>query len=241
MVFFVLIGFFIHLPAATAIAGGRDDRFDVQRYAIRRAHCLMPPYAPTLLLTLALDMIGRGIYPDLYYSRTGDAFNSPLWSIAYEVVYYAVYPAWLAVRRFAGLSAYPIAALGAAIADGFASTAALFWPVWLCGAALAEWLAKGQVPKRDAWMFFAVAGTALAPHHAELGSWWRAACVAILGGAMVAGTAIAGAAFRFPSATAAIAWLARIGRRRCGGGRGRRGLLAGRAALYASPVPVTGQ
>jgi peptidoglycan/LPS O-acetylase OafA/YrhL len=136
--------------------------------------------------------------------------NGPLWSIAYEVVYYVIYPGWLAIRRFAGLSAYPIAvviaALVAFLADGFSSTVALFWPVWMCGAALAEWLATAHSRKRGAWMFFAMAGVALALHHAELGLWWNAACMLVLGGGMVAGTALSNAANRFPSVTSAIAW-----------------------------------
>jgi peptidoglycan/LPS O-acetylase OafA/YrhL len=69
--------------------------------------------------------------------------NGPLWSLAYEMIYYAMYPAWLMVRRRSGGGAYvviPAACLGAGLAlpFGFASSVIARYPIWLAGAALAE-------------------------------------------------------------------------------------------------------
>jgi peptidoglycan/LPS O-acetylase OafA/YrhL len=52
-----------------------------------------------------------------------------------------------------------------------------------------------------------MAGAAFALHHAELGLWWRATCMLVLGGGVVAGTALSRAAVRLPSITSAFAWL----------------------------------
>jgi peptidoglycan/LPS O-acetylase OafA/YrhL len=82
--------------------------------------------------------------------------NGPLWSIAYEVVYYALYPAWFALRRWSALAAYaavPLACLATSFTSlpGFPQIVMLHYPVWLAGAALAELLAGARFPLRLAW------------------------------------------------------------------------------------------
>ncbi|TWU55214.1 acyltransferase family protein [Rubripirellula reticaptiva] len=86
-------------------------------------------------------------------SSTGKDFgtNGPLWSIAYEVVYYIAYPCWLIVRRINWIVAFGVIPLGilllVPVAEmllpafsylGFASQVLLKYPVWLAGAGLAE-------------------------------------------------------------------------------------------------------
>ncbi|HSJ41280.1 MAG TPA: acyltransferase family protein, partial [Xanthobacteraceae bacterium] len=80
--------------------------------------------------------------------------NGPLWSIAFEVIYYAMYPAWLALRRISAAAAYiaiPIISLLLIVtrAYGFPVAVLSFYPVWLTGAALAEYLAQGpsRIPR----------------------------------------------------------------------------------------------
>ena len=79
--------------------------------------------------------------------------NGPLWSLGYEVVYYASYPIWLAIRRRSGLAAFagvPIACLALAqfAPPSFIVSALAWYPVWLSGAALVEWLARPVTPPR---------------------------------------------------------------------------------------------
>ncbi len=69
--------------------------------------------------------------------------NGPLWSLAYETVYYAIYPAWFALRRrHAGLAfvAVPAVCLALTLASpsNFAVEVLTSYPLWLAGAALAE-------------------------------------------------------------------------------------------------------
>jgi peptidoglycan/LPS O-acetylase OafA/YrhL len=129
MVFFVLSGFFIHLPYAKTLASGSVEwRLDVRGYAARRAHRILPTYFFALLVTLILDLAGHSLAPALYMSKTGisdldAAFadktysrsmvawalclmpstgfgsNGPLWSLGCEIAYYSAYPLWLAFRR----------------------------------------------------------------------------------------------------------------------------------------------
>lgn len=75
--------------------------------------------------------------------------NGPLWSLAFEVVYYALYPAWIAVRKNNAAIAFLILpALCLALAflpnQSFPVTVLIYYPVWLAGAALAEAWSRRQ-------------------------------------------------------------------------------------------------
>ena len=181
MVFFVLSGFFIHLPAAERLFQGATVALSTTRFYRRRAHRLVAPYLFALVVTAVCDWIGWTWFPRLYSGKAGDALldqtftragyvwqsilpalallpsslgrdfgsNGPLWSLSYEVVYYAVYPAWLAVRTRHSKCAFGLVPLlcmvWALLPRQFAPLAALFYyPVWLAGAALAEWLIGRQ-------------------------------------------------------------------------------------------------
>lgn len=77
--------------------------------------------------------------------------NGPLWSLAYEVVYYALYPGWLLLRRGGWWMSYGVGGLGIAAAavpfaaHGFLPLVLSHYPIWLAGAALAE-LVHGRLP-----------------------------------------------------------------------------------------------
>jgi peptidoglycan/LPS O-acetylase OafA/YrhL len=79
--------------------------------------------------------------------------NAPLWSLAYEIVYYFLYPFWLRLRQLRALPAY-LAGLGLPVLasfflrDGFTHQVMIHYPIWLCGAALAEILSKRKLPER---------------------------------------------------------------------------------------------
>lgn len=69
--------------------------------------------------------------------------NGPLWSIAYEVMYYALYPAWLILRRqsiglaYGGVMAACLL-LPSLSGASFPVAVVALYPVWLAGAGLAE-------------------------------------------------------------------------------------------------------
>ena len=79
--------------------------------------------------------------------------NGPLWSLAYEAIYYVIYPAWFWVRRRsweAAFIAVPVACLALHFvpAAGFAKSVLVHYPVWLSGALLAEGLRSKAVMPR---------------------------------------------------------------------------------------------
>lgn len=82
--------------------------------------------------------------------------NGPLWSLAFEVVYYTAYPLWLAVRRRSGLAAGGLGVAGAVLGaggwlPGFLGGVALHYPLWLAGAFLAELASRPAGFDRVRW------------------------------------------------------------------------------------------
>lgn len=81
--------------------------------------------------------------------------NGPLWSLAYEAIYYALYPAWLMLRRRSWHAAYvaiPVICLGLYFvpSPAFPLVVLAHYPIWLAGAYLAERLAVAGVSARVA-------------------------------------------------------------------------------------------
>jgi len=96
--------------------------------------------------------------------------NGPLWSLGYEVVYYALYPLWLGLRLRIGLFAYlllPISILaGSTLLTGWPALVLGHYSIWLTGAALAECLTT--VRRVNAMVPIAMilaAATAFGLHH----------------------------------------------------------------------------
>lgn len=99
--------------------------------------------------------------------------NGPLWSLAYEVVYYALYPLWLLLRQRTAVAAYVIP-VGVAVAVvvapqlRFASAVLASWPLWIAGAALAECLSRSASIKHG-WLALPVGAAlvlaTLVPNH----------------------------------------------------------------------------
>lgn len=94
------------------------------------------------------------VQPKLLGIRFGS--NAPLWSIGSEVFYYLLYPLFIWVWLRSRLAAY---ALGASVSAacysapvlGPWSGAALYYPIWLAGALLAEVLVKYPEHSRRRW------------------------------------------------------------------------------------------
>ncbi len=163
IVFFVISGFCIHLPFQGSA------RIDVLRYYLRRYTRILIPVAAAILvyhfLGTALTFRGKGSI----------LWNSPLWSLACEEIYYALYPLLRWIRNIVGWRTMLPAffALGAGIAathlhaygwDSFGpfGTAMILLPIWLLGCLLAEEAATlRESPRRLSiwvWRFFAWAG-----------------------------------------------------------------------------------
>jgi peptidoglycan/LPS O-acetylase OafA/YrhL len=80
--------------------------------------------------------------------------NGPLWSLAFEAVYYALYPAWLWVRRQSAAAAFagvPIAcvALTFVASQTWLLTVLALYPIWLAGAFTAERLITARTSPRS--------------------------------------------------------------------------------------------
>jgi peptidoglycan/LPS O-acetylase OafA/YrhL len=182
LVFFVLSGFFIHYRAARADGRGDDRPSDFLRRRWHRiappyffalaitAVCdaigrsLWPVlYAAQTGDALLDQTLAHGGYrlesivPALFVLPSSLGFdfgsNGPIWSLAFEAVYYAVYPLWLRLRRRSSTLAFiVIPAICLSIAfmpiGPFLTTVVLFYPTWLVGAYLAERLVTTGVPQR---------------------------------------------------------------------------------------------
>lgn len=82
--------------------------------------------------------------------------NGPLWSLAYEVIYYLAYPVWYSTRRRIGIAAFalvPALWMAAAWWSGstFLQSVAAYYPAWLTGALLAEHAGALRLPSALRW------------------------------------------------------------------------------------------
>lgn len=147
--FFVLSGFVIHLRQARS----PRTEFRVLPYLYRRVRRLYPPLLAALLLTTALDALGRRLGYAIYFHATpysyindtvGDhsiktvlgsaAFltkltvpvygsDGPIWSLALEWWFYLLYPLLLLVNRRSVVAATSLVLLGF-----LATFAEGYWP-----------------------------------------------------------------------------------------------------------------
>jgi peptidoglycan/LPS O-acetylase OafA/YrhL len=139
IVFFVISGFCIHLPF-------RDDRrLQIGRYYLRRYTRILIPVAGALCV---YRLSGEHL---TWLGEHSTLWESPLWSLACEEIYYATYPGlrWLR-NRFGWNKVLPVAfvaSVGEAATHvhtqtwhtyGPLGTALILLPVWLLGCLLAE-------------------------------------------------------------------------------------------------------
>jgi peptidoglycan/LPS O-acetylase OafA/YrhL len=137
--FFVISGFCIHLPFR------QEGKLPVARYYARRYTRILLPVAVAILLSRAF-----GIHQPVFGAGS-ILWNSVLWSLACEELYYAVYPAARLVRNRFGWTwllapiflcglvtslLYPNALDGTL--PGTLKTAIILFPIWLLGCLLAE-------------------------------------------------------------------------------------------------------
>jgi peptidoglycan/LPS O-acetylase OafA/YrhL len=137
--FFVISGFCIHLPFR------HDEKLPVGRYYARRYVRILIP----VIGALAIDRLAGSHDP--IFGRHSVLWESVLWSLLCEEIYYAVYPAvrplrkrfgWAPVIGVSFLLAAPTALVYWKAATwtvvGPLQTALILYPVWLLGCILAE-------------------------------------------------------------------------------------------------------
>lgn len=139
IVFFVISGFCIHLPF-------RDNqRLPVSRYYLRRYTRILIPVAAAVCV---YRLVGQKLH---FWGEHSILWESPLWSLACEEIYYAAYPLLRFLRNRFGWTPlfaifFPAGVLTAAIHPhslnwydfGPLGTSLILLPIWLLGALLAE-------------------------------------------------------------------------------------------------------
>jgi peptidoglycan/LPS O-acetylase OafA/YrhL len=139
IVFFVISGFCIHLPFRGSV------KIDVARYYLRRYTRILIPVAAAVGV---YRLMGQHIR---LWGEHSILWESPLWSLACEEIYYAMYPMLRWLRNKAGwklllpasfVISVPIAATHPHAGNwhvfGPFGTAMMLLPVWLMGCLLAE-------------------------------------------------------------------------------------------------------
>ena len=174
VVFIVLSGFCIHMPVAMRPEIARADGF-LSRYAVRRFFRVVPLYWFATLFGIAAVLIANGTVPffqdrvalwtsvvtfaglagiaKLFFPAVEfHSGNSPLSTVAGEIVLYGIYPILLWISRrslvlVAGFAAFAYAAYAALVWSGYPSGAieSTFLPFllyWVMGAATVEVFAR---------------------------------------------------------------------------------------------------
>ena len=187
MLFFVLSGFCIHLPAA-----GKNKMPAWRAYAARRFFRIYPVYLATVVFCLlgawGIHGLAGGAFPEcgIYVATAAMlqnwvfegqqiGMNPSLWSIPVEAELYLVYPLllWISLRlgfRAAFLFTLAYTAYGASLFFfGWGNSYGTFFKyavIWNSGAWLAERFVHGTLPSWTPWhamaMFGVFAGTMLA-------------------------------------------------------------------------------
>lgn len=160
--FFVISGFCIHYPFASAV-----ERLPVIRFYVRRYLRIGIPIVVVVAIVL---WIQPGV---VLLGKNSVLWRSTLWSVLCEEIYYALYPPLLMASRCFGawslllITAPPSLAVIAwtfPAVDwselGVLGTSIVLLPVWLLGVVLAEWARSTRRPVIDSARF-------------PIG-WWRA-------------------------------------------------------------------
>ncbi len=139
IVFFVISGFCIHLPYRG------DAELNIGKYYVRRYTRILIPVVGALCV---YRFVGQRF---VFWGEHSILWQSPLWSLLCEEIYYAVYPLLRRLRRAVSwprviLAAF-VVSVGVAATRVYAAswhdlgalrTAVILLPVWLLGCLLAE-------------------------------------------------------------------------------------------------------
>jgi peptidoglycan/LPS O-acetylase OafA/YrhL len=152
IVFFVISGFCIHLPYRG------DRKMEIGRYYLRRYTRIL---IPVLAALGVYQFVGQRF---VWWGERSILWQSPLWSLLCEEIYYAVYP--LLRRLRSAVSWKRVIPVSFAVSVGVAATrvravswyecgplgtAVILLPVWLLGCLLAEEVETPQAPSAIVW------------------------------------------------------------------------------------------
>lgn len=164
IIFFVLSGFVIAYITET-----RENQFAT--YAASRLSRVYSVALPAVLLTIALDAVGRQLYPaaygypfDHFLLRGGVSLlmanevwfvsvtsfsNVPYWSICYELWYYVAFGLVMFLPRRTGWMAVALLALV------LGPKVVLLAPIWMLGVLLYRWKRLQALSRLAAWLLLA--------------------------------------------------------------------------------------
>ncbi|MHC5757589.1 acyltransferase family protein [Nostoc sp.] len=118
--------------------------------------------------------------------------NGPLWSLAYEVIYYLLYPLWLKIRYFGALPAYGTGVIVAVLGQlffmpSFATQVLIHYQIWLSGALIAEIISQKKLifTKTNIWISGLLLLVAFLATHLTLASPLLILVYAVLGSSVV--------------------------------------------------------
>lgn len=174
IVFFVLSGFVI-----AYITDTREKQFAT--YTASRLSRVYSVALPAVLLTIALDAMGRQLYPALYgypfdqFLLRGTASllmanevwfvsitsfsNVPYWSIGYEMWYYVAFGLVMFLPRRVGWIAAALLALV------LGPKVVLLAPIWMLGVLLYRWKRLQSLPESTGWLLLAGSYLGIAAFH----------------------------------------------------------------------------
>jgi peptidoglycan/LPS O-acetylase OafA/YrhL len=186
-VFFVLSGYVIHAGTAAQLVKDRNWKLDAGRFYTRRIIRIYPVLIGALALTYALDSMSAmfaplhdKLGPLSITTLIGNLFslqstvvaplgsNGPLWTLAIEIQFYALYPLLLmARRRFDSRTLLAASAVVAVVSYRFLEGPGMEWFTsyyffWILGFYAAELRARGLLQRPRAALGWAGLATTLA-------------------------------------------------------------------------------
>jgi len=157
IVFFVISGFCIHLPFRGI------GEIPIARYYLRRYTRIL---VPVLAALIVYRWVGKQRFP--LWGEHSILWESPLWSLACEEIYYAAYPFLRWWRNLFGWKILLPVSFASSVAVSLThpharswsafgpfGTALILLPVWLLGCVLAEesMSSVAMVPKLSIWLW----------------------------------------------------------------------------------------
>lgn len=174
IVFFVLSGFVI-----AYITDTREKQF--ASYAASRLSRIYSVAIPAIVLTIALDAVGRQLYlapyaypfdnfllrgvasvfllNEVWFVSITNFSNVPYWSICYEMWYYVAFGMFMFLPRRTGVIAVALLSLA------LGPKVVLLAPIWMLGVLLYHWKRLHALPVGTAWILLAASCIGIVGFH----------------------------------------------------------------------------
>lgn len=174
IVFFVLSGFVI-----AYITDTREKQFAI--YTASRISRVYSVALPAVVLTIALDAVGRQLYPaaygypfdnflvrgaasllllnEVWFVSITSFSNVPFWSICYEMWYYVAFGMVMFLPRKIGFMAVGLLALV------LGPKVILLAPIWMLGVLLYRWKRLAEITEATGWLLTLGSSVAIVAFH----------------------------------------------------------------------------